>query len=53
MVRLPFDAGTYDLDAVSSTVAYGFRDADPSSTIVVTRDGGRTWRTIHAQIVAG
>jgi photosystem II stability/assembly factor-like uncharacterized protein len=47
---LRFDAGNYSLDAVSATVAYGFRVADSSGTIVVTRDGGRTWRTIHAEM---
>lgn len=48
--RLPFDAGNYRLDPLSGSVAYGFRLAAPSSTIVVTQDGGRSWRTIHARL---
>ena len=47
-IRVGFDAGNYAFDAVSATVAYALRTADASNTIVVTRDGGRTWRTIHA-----
>ena len=50
--KLPFDAGNYNLDALSSTVAYGFPVADSSSRILVTRDGGRTWRAIHAEMTA-
>ena len=47
-VKVGFDAGNYTFDAVSATDAYALRTADVSSTIVVTRDGGRKWRTIHA-----
>lgn len=51
-IRVGFDAGNYTLDAVSATVAYALRTADVSNTIVLTRDGGRTWHTIHA-VMAG
>ena len=47
-VKVGFDAGNYTFDAVSATDAYALRTADVSSTIVVTRDGGRKWHTIHA-----
>ena len=46
--RLPFDGSDYRLDPLGANVAFGFKVAAASSTIVVTRDGGRTWRTIHA-----
>jgi photosystem II stability/assembly factor-like uncharacterized protein len=52
-IRLPFDAGGYRLDALSATAAYGFRIADRANVIVFTRDGGRTWHTIHAAMNAG
>jgi photosystem II stability/assembly factor-like uncharacterized protein len=49
-IKLPFDAGAYRLDALSSMDAYGFKVTPTSSTIVVTHDGGRTWQTIHAAL---
>ena len=48
-VRLPFDAGDYGLDALSATTAYAYS----SNVILVTHDGGRTWRKIHAAANAG
>jgi photosystem II stability/assembly factor-like uncharacterized protein len=45
--RLPFDAGGYQLDAVSATLAYAFRAVNGGSTILRTEDGGRSWQTIH------
>jgi hypothetical protein len=48
MVKLPFDAEGYQLDAVSATVAYALRAVDGSSSIRLTRDGGRSWQTIRA-----
>jgi photosystem II stability/assembly factor-like uncharacterized protein len=49
-IKLPFDAADYRLDALSSTDAYGFKVTPTSNTIIVTRDGGRTWQTIHATL---
>jgi photosystem II stability/assembly factor-like uncharacterized protein len=49
-IKLPFDAGDYRLDALSATAAYGFKVTPTSNTIIVTRNGGRTWRTIHATL---
>ena len=47
-LKLPFDAEGYQLDAVSATVAYALRAVDGSSSIRLTRDGGRSWQTIRA-----
>jgi photosystem II stability/assembly factor-like uncharacterized protein len=47
-LKLPFDAEGYQLDAVSATVAYALRPVDGSSSIRLTRDGGRSWQTIRA-----
>jgi photosystem II stability/assembly factor-like uncharacterized protein len=52
-IRLPFDAGRYRLEALSATVAYGFRVAAAANVIVFTYDGGQTWHTIHAALNAG
>ena len=46
--ELPFDAGGYQLEPVNATVAYALRAVGGSSSILVTTDGGRSWRTIHA-----
>ena len=46
-VKLPFDAEYYQLDALSATSAFAFRVTDQANTIVVTHDGGRTWRTVR------
>jgi photosystem II stability/assembly factor-like uncharacterized protein len=46
-LKLPFDAEGYQLDAVSATVAYALRAVDGSSSIRLTRDGGRSWQTIR------
>jgi hypothetical protein len=48
MVKLPFDAEGYQLDAVSATVAFALRAVDGSSSIRLTQDGGRSWQTIRA-----
>jgi photosystem II stability/assembly factor-like uncharacterized protein len=48
MVKLPFDAEGYQLDALSATVAFALRAVDGSSSIRLTRDGGRSWQTIRA-----
>jgi photosystem II stability/assembly factor-like uncharacterized protein len=47
--RLPLDTGTVGLDALSSVTAYAYS----SNVILLTRDGGRTWRRIHAAMIAG
>jgi photosystem II stability/assembly factor-like uncharacterized protein len=49
VTKLPFDAGNVGFDALSSTTAYAYS----SNVILVTRDGGRTWRRIHAAMIAG
>jgi hypothetical protein len=49
-IKLPFDAGDYRLDPLSATDAYGFKVTPMSNMIIVTRDGGRTWRAIHATL---
>jgi photosystem II stability/assembly factor-like uncharacterized protein len=49
-IKLPFDAADYRLDALSATDAYGFKVTPTSNTIIVTRNGGRTWQTIRATL---
>ena len=44
---LSFDADGYQLDAVSTTLAYAFRGVNGGSTILRTEDGGRSWQKIH------
>ena len=51
-LELPFDADGYQLDAVSASVAYAIRGVDGTSAIRVTRDGGRSWQTIHARLTS-
>jgi hypothetical protein len=48
MVKLPFDAEGYQLDAVSGAVAFALHAVDVSSSIRLTQDGGRSWQTIRA-----
>ena len=47
-VTLGFDARSLTFDAVSATVAFAIPEVDGTNKILVTHDGGRTWRTIHA-----
>lgn len=49
MERLPFDAGNTGFEALSPMVAYAYS----ANVIRLTRDGGRTWRQIHAAMIAG
>jgi photosystem II stability/assembly factor-like uncharacterized protein len=46
-LKLPFDAEGYQLDALSATVTYAFRSVNGNSSILLTRDGGRSWQTIR------
>jgi photosystem II stability/assembly factor-like uncharacterized protein len=45
-LKLPFDGAAYQLDAVSSTLAYAARYVGGGSSILRTQDAGRSWHRI-------
>ncbi len=47
-VKVGFDAASLTFDAVSASVAFAIPEVDGTNKILVTHDGGQTWRTIHA-----
>lgn len=46
-LTLPFDTSDDQFDVVNATLAYAFDAVNGSSTIRMTRDGGRSWQSIQ------
>ena len=44
--KLHFDASNYLLDPISGTTAFAANTDYLAHTILVTRDGGRSWKTL-------
>jgi photosystem II stability/assembly factor-like uncharacterized protein len=50
--KLPFDGQAYQLDPLSARTAFALSATSSTRSILLTKDGGRTWRAIKTYVVA-